>query len=814
MDPLSIISGCAGLITAIGSLSISINTFVRSCREARSDLDRVSRELHSLQTVLELIEEDAKDDTKPFPPTIQHHVSGIVSNCGSVVLEVETCIKKYGDGHIKSRASWAINGQGDMEKLRSSLEAHKSALELALDMISLSLTKDIKVDTTEIRNDTTTIKDDTALILQEIAQLQARLPDTVASPNDYILQKFLEDMATYTETTLDVDVSYSDGMSSRALSIVDEHYHSSPKSPRYDLPILGPQYPAALVASQSSDSSNPGDALKNGINHPASSKSHNHGHGHWPRPTREDILHRPKGPGPVSSWPEVFFDKEVALGNDPQAPRSSALASDSRIEETQNQIAPSLVRVHQGDSHKKSVLSEFARLDTFDPLWRERYGDYLHGKRLSNDAIRENQEFVIGLLNEVKKDEMLSYSQQNYPLPSMDDKRRHSDRGQPLPSIRGPQHADLLNSTSHRSLQQLMPYMVPIRRPIPTEEDDIVKLSYSTKGLSSQEEYHIQRFRGNVVVDLPVPDRILNLVPHSSPPGRDEFTHSRFSFITCPPEVFGNRNYTLRATLFAQPRQTQFILVMQLDPNDKDFVLRWNFIHDSIVYAQQKHQASGTSQEFWKRVIVHLHLAHGTQWGARSSDHPLNVLESIGAKQTINAKVTRIDSEYLDEPIEEGSSTIGGHMVHAIMSEYTVQLRQLGFPPGTVVPAEVPIQVVITSARAPENFPTLHWSNKFIPWTCAINEAVQAQHVIDMSEFSDALLTETNFLWEVLRRDRSLLVSKRKPFPTYDLYIFRFDSLILELQFDSLFVEFESDLSPRASSKEKKSKEWWTRWFK
>lgn len=270
MDPLSIISGCAGLITAISSLSISISTFVRSCREARSDLDRVSRELHSLQTVLELIEEDAKDDTKPFPPTIQHHVSGIVSNCGSVVLKVETCIKKYGDGRVKSRAAWAINGQGDMEKLRSSLEAHKSALELALDMIFLSLTKDVKTDTTEILNDTSAIKDDTALILQEIAQLQARLPDTAAAPNDYILQKFLEDMATYTEKTLDVDMFYSDGMSSRALPIVDEHDHSSPKSPRYDLPILGPQHPVALVASQS-NSQNPGDSLKNGINYPASS---------------------------------------------------------------------------------------------------------------------------------------------------------------------------------------------------------------------------------------------------------------------------------------------------------------------------------------------------------------------------------------------------------------------------------------------------------------------------------------------------------------------------------------------------------------
>ncbi|KAG5795521.1 hypothetical protein H9Q69_005455 [Fusarium xylarioides] len=349
MDPLSIISGCAGLITAIGSLSISINTFVRSCREARSDLDRVSRELHSLQTVLELIEEDAKDDTKPFPTTIQHHVSGIVTNCGSVVLEVETCIKKYGDGRVKSKAAWAINGQGDMEKLRSSLEAHKSALELALDMLSLSLTKDIKTDTTEIRNDTAAIKDDTALILQEIAKLQARLPETAAAPNDYILQKFLEDMATYTETTLDVDLSYSDGMSSRALSTVDEHDNSSTKSPQYNLPTIGSQDPATLVDSQSPYSSNPGDALRNGIHHPATPESYDHGHNHWPRSTREDIPHRPKGPGPASSVPKYYYAKEVVLGSDPHAPGSSALVLGSRNEDMQNHGATSHLRVHQGE---------------------------------------------------------------------------------------------------------------------------------------------------------------------------------------------------------------------------------------------------------------------------------------------------------------------------------------------------------------------------------------------------------------------------------------------------------------------------------
>ncbi|KAF5966574.1 Rtm1p-like protein [Fusarium bulbicola] len=362
------------------------------CREARSDLDRVSRELHSLQTVLELIEEDAKDDTKPFPPTIQHHVSGIVTNCGSVVLEVETCIKKYGDGRIKSKAAWAINGQGDMEKLKSSLEAHKSALELALDMLSLSLTKDIKADTTEIRNDTAAIKDDTELILQEIAQLQARLPDTAAAPNDYILQKFLEEMATYTETTLDANVSYSDGTRSRALSIVIEYNDSSPNSPRYDLPTSELQDPTALVVSLSPDSSNPEDAAKNGRYYPTYPEPHRYAP--WPRPVMEDIPLRPKGPGHASSYPNYAYDKEVALGSDPQA-----LALDSKNGETQNQVASLPARVQE-----ESDVSEFALLDAFDPLWRERYGNDIW--TLSNDEIRENQEFVIGFLNQLKNAEM------------------------------------------------------------------------------------------------------------------------------------------------------------------------------------------------------------------------------------------------------------------------------------------------------------------------------------------------------------------------------------------------------------------------
>ncbi|KAF5244263.1 hypothetical protein FANTH_7773 [Fusarium anthophilum] len=198
MDPLSITTGCMGLISTIGTLSLSNNSFVRTCREARSDLDRVARELLSLQTVLELIK-DAIDEDRSFPDTLAYYVSGILANCHSVVLELQGCITKYSNNRLGTRAAWAISGQGDVTKLRSNLEAHKAALELALDMLALHTAKAIRIDTTEIRNDTSAIKDSTAQILEEISQLQARLPNR----DDYILQSFLEDMTTYTENALD-----------------------------------------------------------------------------------------------------------------------------------------------------------------------------------------------------------------------------------------------------------------------------------------------------------------------------------------------------------------------------------------------------------------------------------------------------------------------------------------------------------------------------------------------------------------------------------------------------------------------------------
>ena len=134
MDPLSIAGGCVGLVASIAQLSVVINGFVRGVRDARGDLDAVNRELLSLKTVLELLADDVSATSKaPLPDTLQRQISGIVTNCGGVVADIEETLQKY-DG---KSVLWTISGKGDMAKLRSALEAHKSALDIALDMVNM-----------------------------------------------------------------------------------------------------------------------------------------------------------------------------------------------------------------------------------------------------------------------------------------------------------------------------------------------------------------------------------------------------------------------------------------------------------------------------------------------------------------------------------------------------------------------------------------------------------------------------------------------------------------------------------------------------
>lgn len=138
MDPLSITATCFALVTTISKISIQINNFVRQVRDARGDLDAVSRELTSLKSVLKILSEDAENSTSGgFPKSLVTQISPVLTDCRDVLEQTEASLQKYAGGGVKKGLKWSLSGREDMTKLRSRLEAHKSALDLALDVVAL-----------------------------------------------------------------------------------------------------------------------------------------------------------------------------------------------------------------------------------------------------------------------------------------------------------------------------------------------------------------------------------------------------------------------------------------------------------------------------------------------------------------------------------------------------------------------------------------------------------------------------------------------------------------------------------------------------
>lgn len=138
MDPLSITATCVSLASTITRTSLVVIYFVKDVRSARSDLDVISRELSSIKTILELLAEDFNDSsTQSIPQTLQKQITGIVTNCTGVVVDIEKTLVKHGGGRMNKAAKWVASGKNDVANLQLSLEAHKSALEIALDMVAL-----------------------------------------------------------------------------------------------------------------------------------------------------------------------------------------------------------------------------------------------------------------------------------------------------------------------------------------------------------------------------------------------------------------------------------------------------------------------------------------------------------------------------------------------------------------------------------------------------------------------------------------------------------------------------------------------------
>ncbi len=151
----------------------------------------------------------------------------------------------------------------------------------------------------------------------------------------------------------------------------------------------------------------------------------------------------------------------------------------------------------------------------------------------------------------------------------------------------------------------------------------------------------VQLFNGNLVLDCPIPPKLLNQVPHAQAPERDEFTHMRYSAATCDPSEFYEERFTLRQRLFAKPRHTELFIVVTMY-NEDDFLFARTMIG---VFKNIEHMCSRTNsktwgKEAWKKIVVCV-VSDGR---AKINPRTRAVLAGLGvyqdgiAKQQVNGK--------------------------------------------------------------------------------------------------------------------------------------------------------------------------------
>lgn len=151
----------------------------------------------------------------------------------------------------------------------------------------------------------------------------------------------------------------------------------------------------------------------------------------------------------------------------------------------------------------------------------------------------------------------------------------------------------------------------------------------------------VQLFNGNLVLDCPVPPKLLAQVPHAEPPERDEFTHMRYSAATCDPSEFYNERFTLRQRLFAKPRHTElFIVVTMYNEDDFLFARTMVGVFKNIEYMCSRTNSKTWGKEAWKKIVVCV-VSDGR---AKINPRTRAVLAGLGvyqdgiAKQQVNGK--------------------------------------------------------------------------------------------------------------------------------------------------------------------------------
>ncbi|CAG8576422.1 4994_t:CDS:2, partial [Racocetra persica] len=124
--------------------------------------------------------------------------------------------------------------------------------------------------------------------------------------------------------------------------------------------------------------------------------------------------------------------------------------------------------------------------------------------------------------------------------------------------------------------------------------------SFNDKANKRKSFRHIELTNGNLVLDCPVPDKVLRNVRFTK---GDEFEHMRYTAVTCDPDDFVKNKYLLRPRIYG--RETELMIVMTMyNEDDKLFIKTMSSAIKNIAFLCKKTRSKTWGEDGWKKVVV------------------------------------------------------------------------------------------------------------------------------------------------------------------------------------------------------------------
>ncbi|CAJ0759201.1 6213_t:CDS:2 [Entrophospora sp. SA101] len=160
---------------------------------------------------------------------------------------------------------------------------------------------------------------------------------------------------------------------------------------------------------------------------------------------------------------------------------------------------------------------------------------------------------------------------------------------------------------------------------------------------------HVELTKGNLILDCPVPDKILRNVQYTT---GEEFTSMRYTAVTCDPNDYIKNNYYLRPYIYG--RKTEIMIVMTMyNEDDQLFIKTMSSAIKNVAHLCSRDRSKVWGSEGWKKIVVVV-VADGRN---KINKRVLKVLGAMGV--------------YQDNIMQD---SVAGKPVTGHLFEYTSQL--------------------------------------------------------------------------------------------------------------------------------------------